>query len=334
MSTLRSEDGRPSATHGSPSARVKTGILLAVASGVTMALQSRVNGRLGTGLHDSFLAAVVSFGGGLLVLTAALPFSTRMRDGLASVRRALLANTLRPWQCLGGIGGAMFVAGQSITVPVLGVALYTVGVVAGQTVSGLFVDRAGLGPAGPQPLTWPRVLGAVLTLGAVAGSLSGGLGAGGGQWWLFALPLVAGALTAVQQAVNGRVGEAAEGSAFSATWVNFAVGTAVLVLAWFVSLAVRGGPTAVPTNPVLYLGGLIGIVFIALASFVVRWIGVLLLGLAAIGGQLIGALLLDLFAPEPGAHVSTATLVGTAVALGAIAVAGLPFGGAKRALPE
>jgi transporter family-2 protein len=299
------------------------GVGLGVVSGLAMATQGQINGRLGSELHDPMLAAVISFGGGLVVLLAALPFSAKMREGVRNVRAAVRAGNLRPWHCLGGVGGATFVASQSITVSIIGVSLFTVGVVAGQTVSSLFVDRVGLGPAGPQPLSPPRVLGALLTLAAVAGSLSGGLDGGSGGLALFALPLVAGVLLAVQQAVNGRVREAS-GSALTATLINFTSGTAVLAVGWLVSLAVRGGPTGFPQNPVLYLGGLVGILFIALASFVVKWTGVLLLGLAAIAGQLIGATLLDLLFPTAGAHLTLPILIGTAVALAGVAVAALP----------
>ncbi|RZQ62847.1 DMT family transporter [Amycolatopsis suaedae] len=298
------------------------GVTLAVVSGIAMAVQGRINGQLGEELHDGLLAAVISFGGGLVLLLAALPFAARMRAGFTAVAHAVREGTLRPWHCLGGLAGALFVAGQSITVVVLGLALFTVGVVAGQTVSSLLVDRAGLGPAGPKALSWTRVLGAGLTLAAVAWSVSAGMAEiGGNEMWLIVLPVAAGACVAVQQAINGRVGAAAD-NALTATLGNFAVGFVALVLAWLVSLAVRGGPTGVPANPVLYLGGLVGIVFIAVASLVVRWTGVLLLGLAAIAGQLVGSVLLDVVAPARGEHLTASTLGGVLLALVAVVIAG------------
>ncbi|SFB32495.1 transporter family-2 protein [Amycolatopsis marina] len=311
------------------------GVSLAMAAGLAMAAQGRINGALGVELHDALLAAVISFGGGLLVLVAMLPLTRTMRAGLRRLAEALRGGSLSPWQCLGGVGGAMFVAGQSVTVGVLGVSLFTVGVVAGQTVSGLFVDRAGLGPAGAQRLSVTRVLGAVLTLVAVAWSVSGGLNlpGGPGRLWLLALPMVAGVFVAVQQAINGHVGKVS-GSALTAALTNFTVGTIVLVLAWLVSLLVSGGPTAAPDNPVLYLGGLVGIVFIALASFVVRLTGVLLLGLAAIAGQLIGSVLLDVFLPAAGHPLTATTVGGTALALVAVVIAGMGGPRERRARLE
>ncbi|WP_153035888.1 DMT family transporter [Amycolatopsis sp. YIM 10] len=336
MSTVREPTGTVTAPERAPSVAAKVlGVSLAVFSGVTMAVQGRINGQLGVELGDPMLAAVFSFGGGLVLLLAALPFAPKMRKGVGRLRDAVRAGELRPWHCLGGLAGAMFVAGQALVVVAIGVAMFTVGVVAGQTVSSLAVDRAGLGPAGPRPLTWPRVVGAVLTLVAVLGSVSGGLGeTDAGELWLMVLPLVAGFCVAVQQAVNGRVG-AASGSALTATLGNFTVGFAALLLAWVISLLIRGGPSGFPSNPLLYAGGIVGILFISIASLVVRWTGVLLLGLAAIAGQLIGALLLDLLLPAHGEHLAPETIGGVVLALIAIGIAALG-GGRRRArgLPQ
>jgi transporter family-2 protein len=127
--------------------------------------------------------------------------------------------------------------------------------------------------------------------------------------------------TAWQQAVNGRV-RATAGNALTATFVNFAVGAAVLVVALAVDFAVRGLPTGtLPTQPWLYLGGTFGVVFIGVAAAVVRRIGVLLLSLTLIFGQLIGALLLDEVAQEPGGRPGLNIIAGIALTVVAIAVA-------------
>ncbi|WP_423784479.1 DMT family transporter, partial [Francisella tularensis] len=65
---------------------------------------------------------------------------------------------------------------QGVAVGVLGVALFTVGIVAGQVVGGLVLDRIGLGPGGRVMLTVPRMFGAVLAVIAVAVSAWTGLG--------------------------------------------------------------------------------------------------------------------------------------------------------------
>lgn len=306
-----------------PRVRRTFGVVLALVAGMAIATQARVNGQLAIDLDDALLAAALSFAGGLLVLLTLVPLLPRMRAGVHRLRASLEAGAIRPWQLLGGLAGALMIATQALTVGVLGVSMLTVGLVAGQTVSSLFVDRIGLGPAGARPLTTFRVAGAGLMVVAILVTVGGGITIAGDQVWLLALPVACGFAVAVQQAVNGLVGAAAR-NAMTATLVNFTVGTTVLGLAWVISYLLTGGPRSFPANPVLYLGGLVGIGFIALAAFVVRWIGVLLLGLASIAGQLIGSVLLDVVLPVHGTGVADTTLVGVAVAMFAVAVAAVP----------
>ncbi|WP_435586680.1 DMT family transporter [Micromonospora aurantiaca (nom. illeg.)] len=303
------------------------GVGLATASGVMVAVQSRINGELGVRLADGIAAAVVSFGVGLLILLVLVPATPGGRRGLAALRGALRAGTLRPWQCLGGVCGAFLVATQGLTIGALGVAVFTVAVVAGQSGSSLLVDRAGIGPSGRQPVTPNRLIGAVLTVLAVLLAVGDRLG-DPEALVLALLPLAAGVGIAWQQAVNGRV-RAAAGSAMTATLVNFTVGTAALLVTLAVDLAVRGRPDgAFPGEPWLYLGGPLGIVFIALAAALVRFTGVLLLGLATIAGQIVGAVLLDLVLPTAASHPGLDTLLGAALTMVAVLVAA--FGPPRR----
>ncbi|AYF29740.1 hypothetical protein CSH63_20150 [Micromonospora tulbaghiae] len=303
------------------------GVGLATASGVMVAVQSRINGELGVRLADGIAAAVVSFGVGLLILLVLVPATPGGRRGLVALRGALRTGTLRPWQCLGGVCGAFLVATQGLTIGALGVAVFTVAVVAGQSGSSLLVDRAGIGPAGRQPVTPNRLIGAVLTVLAVLLAVGDRLG-DQRALALALLPLAAGVGIAWQQAVNGRV-RAASGSAMTATLVNFTVGTAALLVTFAVDLAVRGRPAgAFPDEPWLYLGGPLGIVFIALAAALVRFTGVLLLGLATIAGQIVGAVLLDLLLPTAASHPGLDTLLGAALTMVAVLVAA--FGPARR----
>jgi transporter family-2 protein len=306
-----------------------SGLALAGTAGACLAVQSRINGELGTRLHDGLLAAATSFGTGLVLLFALVLPRRAGRQGLAAVRAALRSGTLRPWHCLGGMGGAYLVVTQGLTVAVLGVAVYTVAVVAGQTSSSLAVDRAGLGPAGPQALTWRRVAGAVIAVIAVAVAVADRFGSAR-VVGLALLPALAGVGVAWQQAANGQVHAAAGGrGAFPAALVNFFVGTVALLFAAAVDLAVRGWPSRVPGQAWLYAGGAAGVAYVALSTSAVRRTGVLLLALGMIAGQLAGALAIDVAAPA-GAGPSPNTLAGAALTLLAIAVAVLP---GSRAAP-
>ncbi len=305
------------------------GTAVAVGLGLAVALQARINGELGQRIDDGVVAAVLSFLGGLLLLGLVAATRPRMRRGLGRVVAAVRDRRLRPYQLLGGVWGAFLVACQGLTVATIGVAVFTVAVVAGQTASGLLVDRAGMGPGGPQAVSVRRVAGAVLALAAVALTMSDRLDASHALW-LALLPALAGVGTAWQQAVNGRVGEAArhDGPATSgmlpAALVNFTVGTVALVLVAAVEVAVRGLPEPLPAQPWLYLGGALGVLFIGAAAAIVPITGVLLLGLGTVAGQLVGAVLLDLLLPAGDNQLTATTLIGTALTLVAVSVVALP----------
>ncbi|GID94485.1 DMT family transporter [Amorphoplanes digitatis] len=303
-----------------PAGRRVAGVLFALIAGVALAVQSRINGELSIRLGDPIGAAVVSFGSGLLVLAVLVPLLPAGRAGLRRLRDGLRVRQIRPWQCVGGMCGAFLVATQGLTVPTLGVAVFVVALVAGQSSSSLLVDRAGAGPAGPQPVTTPRLAGAVLTVCAVLLAVGDRIGHPSALA-LAVLPLLAGVGIAWQQAVNGQV-RVVSGSAMVAGLVNFAMGTSVLLVALAVSVTLRGFPGRLPSGPWwLYAGGVLGIVFIAVGAAVVRYTGVLLLGLGMIAGQVTGALLLDGIVPGAAGRPGWNTLLGAVLTLVAVGVA-------------
>lgn len=297
-------------------------LLLAVFSGALISLQARITGELAAGLGgDGFAAAVISFGSGFVMLALGLLVLRKPRRGVSLVLADVRGRRLKWWQVLGGFGGAAFLLAQGLTVGALGVALFTVAIVAGQVTGGLLFDRMGLGPAGPQRPTRRRVVGAVLVLAAVGLSMSDKLGAGF-PYLMLVLPMVAGVCVSWQQAVNGHVKNSA-GSAYAGTFFNFAAGAAALAVIFVVHAVATHVPSHLPTEPYLYLGGLVGIAFISIAVAAVQKLGVLLLGLCTITGQLVGSVALDLLLPHGEAQVTTATVAGVVLALAAVAVAAL-----------
>ncbi|GAA1506663.1 transporter family-2 protein [Agromyces terreus] len=304
-------------------------IALAVLAGGFTAVQSRINGQLAARLDDAYTAAAISFGSGLAILLAVLVFWRPGRVGFAKAFEQLRAGRISWWMLLGGLAGAWFVVTQGLSAGVIGVALFTVSIVAGQTVGGVVFDLVGLGPAGRRPITVARAIGAVIALGAVLWTVSAELG-GDAPIVLILLPFTAGLGAAWQQAVNGRV-RAAASSALTSTVVNFAVGTTVLVAVMLLHAASAGWPASLPTEPWLYAGGAIGCVFIAVQAVVVRVIGVLVLALGGVAGQLTAALALDLIWPIGDATVDLATIAGTLLALVAVVIASVRWRGSRHA---
>jgi transporter family-2 protein len=292
--------------------------------GIGSATQSRVNGSLGTALGSGFHAATISFAVGLVLLVAiALAFG-RVRRGLRSVLEALAEGRLPWWGLIGGALGSTFVLSQGLAVPTLGVAVFMTSMVLGQLVGSLLVDAAGLFGAPKRPISLMRVAGALLTALAVA------LIGWGGNIGPEALPFMAlavgsGAAISVQMAVTGLV-NAHAGEPVSPGLINFVVGT--LILGAVALIAESSGWVEVAPLPGLdewwlYLGGILGVLYLLLVAAVVHIIGVFLLTLSVVAGQLIGSLVFDVAA----GHASVLLFVGVPLAFCGIVTANL---GARR----
>jgi bacterial/archaeal transporter family-2 protein len=303
-------------------ASVAVGVLGALACGAGIATQSRINGQLAAELGDGYTAALYSFGSGLVLVLIALIFRPAGRRGLGIIRDEVRSDRMPWWYVVGGTAGAFFVLSQGLAASALGIAVFTVAVVTGQTASGLVIDRVGLATTKPRPITAARILGAMLMLVAVVLVVSTQK-FDDFPAWLVLMPLVAGIGMAWQQGVNGQVRVVSK-SPVTATVINFVVGTTVLAIAALVHLLLVGVPQQWPTNPVLYTGGAIGAVFIAVGAILAPRIGVLLLALGTISGQLLVSLLLDAVVPAAGHPLVWTTVAGTALTLVALVIATLP----------
>lgn len=292
-------------------------LALSVVAGALMAIQSRANGELAHRLGDAFTGSALSFGIGLLPLLIAITVWKPGRVGVVRIVRAVRTHAMPWWMVCGGLVGASFVISQSLVVATLGVALFTVATVGGQTVGGAFMDKTRVVPGGPHALTPPRVIGALLAVLAVGVTQSTGLRSDVPLWMLL-LPVLVGFAQGWQQAVNARVRVVSE-SAFTATFLNFTTGLVLLFTTAAIQGIVVGFPEEFPTEWWLYTGGVVGIVFAGLAPIAVHAVGALLYTLAAIAGQLGTALLLDVLRPDATPLPAT-TILGVILALLAVVV--------------
>ena len=282
------------------------------------AIQSRANGSLAEVVGSGLQAATISFCIGLLLLSIILVSSAKLRLGVTRLRTAIRARQIGYWELFGGFFGALFVLSQSLSVPIIGVALFAVALVSGQSASALIVDRLGLGPHGRQPVTVQRVLAALIGVSAVVVAVSGRLDSAEIPIWLVALCFVAGIGVSVQQAINGLVSDVS-GEPLVAAWVNFVVGASILILVFgFMVTVGTVEPKALPSGPLwLYFGGVVGVIFITTTSWVVGKVGVLRLSLLAIAGQLVGSLALDLVV---NGYLDAPLILGVIVAFMAVIV--------------
>ncbi|MDO5635371.1 MAG: DMT family transporter [Micrococcus sp.] len=313
---------------------------MAMIAGSVIPVQGRLNARLAELSGSPTLTAFASFCVGLAVMIVITVATPRGRRTWAQVAPALRAGRVRWWYFLAGIMGGFMVLSQSLTIGVIGVAIFTVAVVAGQLVGGMTVDRLGLTPAGVRYLTPRRVAGAAMAMGAVlvvvwprlspgAGTIAGSVSEAAGAvpttvLLLVALiPLAVGVGTSAQQVLNARQ-SAAYRSAIPVTLINFVAGASFLGLIAVATGAVTGEWGSLPGTWWLYLGGALGCVFIGFSAILVPRIGAFLTTLGVVSGKLLGSLVVDAVAPTAGSQFSVLTLVGTAAALVAVQVASWP----------
>jgi transporter family-2 protein len=295
--------------------------LLAALSGLMIALQARANGELSQRLNNGLEAALVSFGSGLIIIAVIAVFNPAIKEGIKNLRVAVANKEIAQWKLLAGALGGGFVAIQTHIVPLIGVAIYSVASIAGQTAISLVVDRIGLTGGGKKLISGRRVAAAVLTVLAVFVSVFDRIDAKNLSLYAVVLGCIAGAVVGVQRALNGQINEHSHQS-FTTSLLNFITGTSLLVI------LILGGVligkielVPLPAGPWwIYTGGVIGVIYIAFTSTIVQHLGVLTFTLFSVGGQLVGSLVIDLISPTNGVNVSAYLVTGIVMTyLGVIA---------------
>ncbi|YAL82652.1 DMT family transporter [Dermacoccaceae bacterium W4C1] len=291
-------------------------LLGALACGALIAMQSRLNGVVSEHSGQWVLAALWSFGSGLVILCLIAAASPRVRGGIGAIRTSVTSGALRWYHCIGGVIGGIFVAVQSWSVPAIGVAIFSVAALGGQTLFGLAADRVGMGVAGKQPITGTRVLFALLAIAAVVVSASGRSGSGGVSWAVVIACFVIGGCVTFQQALNGRVNHAVH-QPLATAWQNFLLGTLTLAVVAIGVAFVSDAPWTMPHEVPwwAWFGGACGIGFVAITSWAINHLGVLVFGLVSVAGQLSTALALDLLDPQKRGTVGAALIIGVLISL-------------------
>ncbi len=287
---------------------------LAALSGAMIALQARANGELSHRLDNGLQAALVSFSSGLLIILLITPFSPHIKEGIRNLRGAIARKEIARWKLLAGALGGSFVAIETQIVPLIGVAIYSVASIAGQTAMSLVVDRIGLTGGGKKLISPRRVIAAVLTVLAVLVSVWDRIDANNLSMIAVTAGCVAGAVVGVQRALNGQINEHSHQS-FTTSLLNFITGTTFLVILILVGVALgKNELSPLPAGPWwIYTGGVIGVIYIAFTSTIVQHLGVLTFTLFSVGGQLAGSLIIDLVSPTDGVSVSAYLVTGLAM---------------------
>lgn len=289
-----------------------------------IALQARANGELSHRMGNPIEAALVSFGSGLIVISVIAAFNPAIKQGIRNLKSAVAKKEIPIWTLFAGMLGGSFVAFQTQVVPIVGVAIYSVASIAGQTASSLFVDRIGLTGGGKKAITKRRVLAAFVTVFAVLVSVFDRIDAQNLSLFAVLFGVFAGTIVGVQRALNGQINESTQQS-FTTSLLNFIMGTTfLLVFLVIAALVTQVKIVALPSGPWwMYTGGTIGVIYIAFTSTIVQHLGVLTFTLISVGGQLVGSLLIDLYSPTKGVQVSAYLVTGILMTYLGVVVGGV-----------
>ena len=254
---------------------------------------------------------MVSFTSGLIFVTLIVIFRKKTRAGFGLIIAAVKSKKLPPWQLGAGVLGASFVAMQTHVVPIAGVALFTVASLAGQTLISLFVDKIGLSGGVKNAISKRRVIAAFITIIAVVVSAWDRFSMSSFSVAAIFLAVLAGTWVGVQRALNAQINVYSTQS-FATSQLNFITGTTFLVFLFFIRYLTTGQPLSklVSAPFWVYIGGSLGVIYIAFSATAVQHMGVLEFTLFSVGGMLVCSLALDLIAPTSGTDISWYLIAG------------------------
>lgn len=278
-------------------------------------VQSRANGELGSAVGSATEAGTISFGTGLLAALLLAAVQPRIRVGLRRIATAVRDRRLPSWQLFAGFLGGWFTVVQSYATPLVGVAAFSVGMIAGQTAMSVVVDRLGIRTGVRHHVSPRRIATAVITVLAVLVSGADRLDLGSGELFPLIAAVVIGAVVAFHRALNAHINDHAQES-LATSLLNFATGFAMLLV--IDAIGVLAGTTTlrVPEGPWwMFTGGVIGFAYIAMAAVGVQRIGVLMFTALSVAGQLLGSLALDLLVPSSGITVGPNIYAGVALSM-------------------
>jgi transporter family-2 protein len=296
-----------------------------------ISVQARINGELSHRLNNGLEAALISFGSGFLVISLVTLFNPKIKAGLRKLRESVARKEIAKWKLLAGSLGGSFVALQTQIVPLVGVAIYTVASISGQTVMSLFIDRIGFTGGGKRLITKRRVSAVIITVVAVIVSVLDRIDSNTLSSLTVAVGCTAGLLVGFQRALNGQINEHTN-QGFATSFMNFATGT-IFLLTLVVVGVITGKTelTPLPQGPIwIYMGGILGVIYISFASSIVQHLGVLTFTLFSVGGQLFSSLIIDIVAPTKGVSISFYLITGIVMTYAGVIAGGVSGSQTKR----
>ncbi|QBO37157.1 DMT family transporter [Periweissella cryptocerci] len=312
-------------------------MLVGLIAGVILANQNPVNALLRTFVGSPYRASFISFSVGVVFIGIITLIS-----GATLFPTGAEISGNPAWLWLGGAIAAIYLTSNILLFPKLGAIQTVILPILGQVLMGTVIDTFGLFGDHQIPLTASRVIGVViLLLGMViavvlanrtkaeagfAKVLEGTETASSLTAWRV-WGVIAGMLSATQQAINGQLGVVV-GSPLKATFISF-------LISWFVVLLMvlvidhRPIPTKAEIKGLpwwAWIGGVLGSLFVLLTVILVPRIGAGLTVTTALIGQIGGSVIVALWGMwrSPKAPVKRLQVIGIVVMIiGVLVIKGL-----------
>lgn len=303
--------------------------LFGISIGIGLAMQTAVNSQLRKFVISPFLASMISFAIGCIFLTAAT-----LLNG-SSLIVPLHVFTDEPlWIWIGGLLGVVALTTNILLFPKLGSVQTSVMPILGMIMMSMVIDHFGLFRSPIQPFGLIRVWGVILVLLGVFLAVALGeilqyrrykqlakehskhgdkankagksdtvhtnekAGASGSSQWLWRfIGIGSGMLMATQAAINGQLGKVLH-SPVHAAFISFFVGLVLLIFIVAIkdrSLTNVAQPIKLSAPWWVWIGGILGAVYVLGNAFLVGEIGTGQTVMLALFGQITGSLLVEQF---------------------------------------
>ena len=249
---------------------------LSLLSGFLIAIMVAINGSLAWQYGVHFSAMFVHVSG--LILIAAIVLLKREHKAIKRYHRHLY---------LGGVVGVFTLFANNFAYGRISVSALLALILLGQSVSGLFFDQFGWLGSPKNPFHESRIIGPILIAAGIAVMIDN-----------FDAPAVilsffSGITIVVSRTINAKL--AGISSIRISTFFNYLLGTMVIVPIFFIFG--RGEPVftdlVVSPNPILYIGGFMGVALILIGNIIVPKVPGFYLSLMMFVGQVTTGMLLD-----------------------------------------
>ena len=272
-------------------------LAFALVGGFLLANQNPINADLRKIVGSPFLASGISnFVGSIFLGIITLVTTQELFPSFQFV------SSHPAWLWIGGISGGIFLTSSVLLFPRLGAVQTVILPILGQILMGTLIDSFGWFHAMQLPMTLMRFMGIVITLIGVIiavvlpnlkekeaekpkGNLLG--------WRIWAV--IAGAISAAQQAINGRLGVLL-GNTAQAAFVSFLIGfLAIFIVSLFVDRRLPKISDLKKAKPWNGIGGFLGASFVFATVVAVPQIGAGLTIMMGLIGQILGSMLVQQF---------------------------------------